>query len=513
MTLSSTASRISYAGNGSSDEFSFPYRFLQDADLVVLLVVDATGVSTAQILDTDYTVAGEGLSAGGTVTMATPPASGETLVIYRDVALTQDLDLVENDPLPVEEVEKRLDKAAMHVQRLADRVGRSIRLRESYSSAFDTLLPASLTANAILCVNSTGDGLALGASTTQLLAGGTTTEAVTIAKAGTPFLTIQDTNGVPGTDFSARIDFADMNGDAAGAIGFTNAGSDKLYIRADTGAIGFYNGYGADVGSIGTDGQWTIGASNYNDRHVMNGWLDMRTAEIGFSFCMITFSDYANEGNDGRIGFCSGTKKIFTFDNSCDVGSDPSFVFVTDGVSGVNESYYAGEISTMGAWTLGYTGSVQNHTINGNLAVTGSLAAGSSNYTLSTSCGSFSTVSTSFIDVTNLSVSITTHGRAVMLMLVGVGGGTYSSVAPQADVQTTSMQLQYLRGVTVIYNTEVTHGVGGTAGNNLGVTLPPCITTIDQPAAGTYTYKLQAKSSSGSLAAQVSNCKLIAIEL
>ena len=96
MTIATTINRVSYAGNGSTTVFSFPYYFLQNADLVVVKRNNTTGVETTQTITTNYTITGAGLPAGGSVTMLSAPASGETLIIYRDPAKVQDLDLVEN---------------------------------------------------------------------------------------------------------------------------------------------------------------------------------------------------------------------------------------------------------------------------------------------------------------------------------------------------------------------------------------------------------------------------------
>lgn len=141
MTLSTTNNRVSYAGNGVTTAFSFPNKFLADADLVVISKDNTTLVETTLTLITDYTVSGATADAGGTVTLLVALASGKTLVIYRDPALTQDLDLVENDNFPPEEVEKRLDKAAMWAQRLKDLVSRAFRFSDGYAGAASTLLP------------------------------------------------------------------------------------------------------------------------------------------------------------------------------------------------------------------------------------------------------------------------------------------------------------------------------------------------------------------------------------
>lgn len=167
MTIATTINRVSYAGNGSTTVFSFPYYFLQNADLVVVKRNNTTGVETTQVITTNYTITGAGLPAGGSVTMLSAPASGETLIIYRDPAKVQDLDLVENDPMPAEEIEERFDKLTMIVQRLQDQLDRSIRLTDGYSGTFSNLrLPSLIEALKVLRINSGATAFELVDSTT-----------------------------------------------------------------------------------------------------------------------------------------------------------------------------------------------------------------------------------------------------------------------------------------------------------------------------------------------------------
>lgn len=179
MTISSTTNRVSYAGNAVTTAFSFPYYFIADADLVIISRVDATGVETTKALTTHYTVAGAGVTAGGTVTMLAAPAAGVTLTIYRDPARTQDLNLGNLDSFPADDVETRLDKVAMWVQRLYDLVSRSVRLTDGNENTFDTKLPVNMTAGAVLQVNSAGTGWTFAdasvttAAAPQLLTAGT----------------------------------------------------------------------------------------------------------------------------------------------------------------------------------------------------------------------------------------------------------------------------------------------------------------------------------------------------
>ena len=130
MTLASSTARVAYAGDGSSTSFAIPFYFLADADIQAILQ-DADGVETLWTLATDYTLAGAGNPAGGTLTAITIPASGETLTILRDVVLTQDTDLTEGDPLPAEVLETALDKLTMIDQQQAETLARAIKLQKS----------------------------------------------------------------------------------------------------------------------------------------------------------------------------------------------------------------------------------------------------------------------------------------------------------------------------------------------------------------------------------------------
>ena len=144
MTVSSSTARVSYSGNGSTQAFAVPFYFLSSSHLLVTLRSSA-GVETPQVLGTDYTVTGAGVLTGGTVTMTTAPASGATLVIVRNVPLTQETDLQPNDRLPAETLEQTVDKLTMITQQLDEASDRAIKFPVSDSSSFDTTLPVSST--------------------------------------------------------------------------------------------------------------------------------------------------------------------------------------------------------------------------------------------------------------------------------------------------------------------------------------------------------------------------------
>jgi hypothetical protein len=101
MTISSTNTKNSYSGDGSTVAFSYTFKILDDDDITVILRTNATGTETVQTKTTHYTVSGVGNAGGGTITFVSAPAATETVVLLRNVPLTQTTDYTPNDPLPM----------------------------------------------------------------------------------------------------------------------------------------------------------------------------------------------------------------------------------------------------------------------------------------------------------------------------------------------------------------------------------------------------------------------------
>ena len=115
MTITTTTNIIKYAGNGTTTVFSYTFKVFDDDDLEVTLV-SSTGVETLQVKTTDYFVSGVGNDAGGNVTMVTAPATGESLVIRRNMPLTQETSYNPGDPFPAASHEDALDRRTMESQ-------------------------------------------------------------------------------------------------------------------------------------------------------------------------------------------------------------------------------------------------------------------------------------------------------------------------------------------------------------------------------------------------------------
>lgn len=123
------------------------------------------------------------------------------------------------------------------------------------------------------------------------------------------------------------------------------------------------------------------------------------------------------------------------------------------------------------------------------------------NKQLSSSSGSFSTGSSSYVDATNLTCTITTSGRPVIIQLVPDGS---SASYIYNDSSSSGVSLDILRDVTEI------------AAYSLSSSRTPAsgIVAYDAPAAGTYTYKVRAARDvlvAGNT--YIMNSKLLVVEL
>lgn len=129
---------------------------------------------------------------------------------------------------------------------------------------------------------------------------------------------------------------------------------------------------------------------------------------------------------------------------------------------------------------------------------------------ISNSSGSFTTASSSAVDVTNLSVTITTSGRPVCVRLIGDSISSYIEVSGSGTNGNGFISI--VRDASTLSNIQLLNGVGAGATQ---LRVPPgCIEHIDAVAAGTYTYKIQARYSGAAFTTVgVQSCKLVAYEL
>ena len=157
MTVSSTTTKNSYSGDGSTTTFAYAFKIFADADLTVILR-SAAGTETVQTLTTNYTVTNAGNASGGNVVFVTAPASGVTVVIRRNMAQTQSTDYTANDPFPAESHEDALDRLTFIAQQQQEELDRSIKLsRTNTMTSTEFTVGATERGNKILAFDSSGE--------------------------------------------------------------------------------------------------------------------------------------------------------------------------------------------------------------------------------------------------------------------------------------------------------------------------------------------------------------------
>ena len=157
MTISSATNKVSYSGNGSTTVFAYAFPITADADLVVY-IRSAAGTETLKTLTTHYTVSGAGTASGGNVTFGAAPASGETVVILRNIPATQSLDLVENDSFSAESLEDSIDRVTMISSDVKEELSRAIKLsRTNTMTSTEFTNNAADRASKVLAFDSSGE--------------------------------------------------------------------------------------------------------------------------------------------------------------------------------------------------------------------------------------------------------------------------------------------------------------------------------------------------------------------
>lgn len=162
MTVTTTANKVVFQGNGSTTVWPFAFPIPAQADIQVSLVDVASGNETilAPVL---YTVSGFGVDAGGSVTYplsGSPLTTATYLVIERIMPLEQQTDFANQGAAYPADIEAGLDYLMMVAQQLQDALNRAI-VFSAADTVTQTLPTATARANKFLGFNASGAPVAL----------------------------------------------------------------------------------------------------------------------------------------------------------------------------------------------------------------------------------------------------------------------------------------------------------------------------------------------------------------
>lgn len=122
--------------------------------------------------------------------------------------------------------------------------------------------------------------------------------------------------------------------------------------------------------------------------------------------------------------------------------------------------------------------------------------------------GSFAYSGSSFVDVTNLSVTLTTTGRPVMIVLVPSNTGGSLGLSNAFETLTAvDVSYRIMRDAVSIAEWNIV----GLANSVFSPLYPGNLSCLDVVGSGTYVYKFQTRVAGGWV--RVTNCKLLAYEL
>lgn len=125
MTVTSTLTRVTYAGDGSASPMPVTFPFFDDDELEVIERTIATGAEAVKTPGSDYSVTG-GEGATGTVTPAAAVPATVSWTIRRRTRRTQEISYPSNDPFPAKTHEEGLDRAVMRDQEMDEEFARTL---------------------------------------------------------------------------------------------------------------------------------------------------------------------------------------------------------------------------------------------------------------------------------------------------------------------------------------------------------------------------------------------------
>lgn len=161
MTIQNTGIRKAgpSQGNGVNTAFPFTFKVFVNTDVLVTYL-NASGIETALVLATDYTVvlnSDQNISPGGTVTLSWIPATGTYITLTSVVPNTQTLALTNSGGFYPASINDALDRCVVLIQQLVEQIGRALKTAVSTPDGFNATLPAPVPYQ-VISWNGAGNG-------------------------------------------------------------------------------------------------------------------------------------------------------------------------------------------------------------------------------------------------------------------------------------------------------------------------------------------------------------------
>lgn len=157
MVVATIEAEVVLQGNGVAKSFPLGIKLLDKTDVWVWTRNNITGTMVQLTLDSDYSVLNLDVEEGATITYPISGdalASGYSLVVQRRVPLTSSTDFSQTGAMYPSSIEDAIDRLAMGLQQLEEKVNRAIRL--GIGSATEDLSAIPSLAGKVLQFGSNG---------------------------------------------------------------------------------------------------------------------------------------------------------------------------------------------------------------------------------------------------------------------------------------------------------------------------------------------------------------------
>lgn len=503
MSLAVNDRRVDFVGNNVTTAFSYDFKIYAQDYLQVIVTNDATEVQTTLVITTDYTVAGVGASTGGTVTLVDANQAwldagsnglktGYTLTIVGSTPFTQTTDIRNQGPYYPSLHEDAFDKLTMLIQELNAKIRRAP-LFAYLAGVADRVFPNPDPGKAIIW-----------GATGQLEN------------------TLVDINAIDAAITSTTASAA------AAAASQASATASQAAASASAALASTYIGASINLQDYGSvlNANLTIPSNATYSFIRVNSAAASRTITLPAANAVPAgrkFTIWDAGGNAGSWPIVVSRAGADTIEGSTSISLSQANIqrtFISDGTSRWSVSTLKQQEvtatnildTTISAAKLASDSVTTAKILNANVTRAKLEAVGQQ---LSASSGTFSGVSATAADVTNLTVTITTTGRPVFVGLVhdGTTNAGYVRIYNGSTDQATGT-LNILRATTVISSTRLETNQVSSA--EIWATYPVSSFSYIEPiAAGTYTYKVQYLSEGATATDdfRVYYAKLLAFEL
>ncbi|MBI2235779.1 MAG: discoidin domain-containing protein [Magnetospirillum sp.] len=174
--VGNTLPRVQYVADGVLSAFSYSFPIFTADDIEVYV---GTSRQTS-----NYSVSGAGVSSGGTVLFAVPPAMGALVTLRRSLAIQRTTDLQADGIIRAKTLNDELDYQTAALQQVAEDSGRAVKRAITSDSLADLTLPEPAALKAIKW-NAAGTGLENTASDVDQAVAVATTQAAAAAASAT----------------------------------------------------------------------------------------------------------------------------------------------------------------------------------------------------------------------------------------------------------------------------------------------------------------------------------------